>query len=29
MPKFMDVHEGFVGVTHEQFQAAHELDLAI
>lgn len=29
MPRFMDVHEGFVGVTKEQFQAAHELDLAI
>ena len=29
MPKFMDVHEGFVGVTAEQFQAAHEMDLAI
>lgn len=29
MPKFMDVHEGFVGVTKEQFQGAHELDLAI
>jgi hypothetical protein len=29
MPKFMDVHEGFVGVTQAQFQAAHERDLAI
>lgn len=29
MPKFMDVHEGFIGVTREQFQAAHERDLAI
>jgi hypothetical protein len=29
MPKFMDVHEGFVGVTEAQFQAAHERDLAI
>ena len=29
MPKFMDVHEGFVGVTAAQFQAAHERDLAI
>jgi hypothetical protein len=29
MPKFMDVHEGFVGVTEGQFQAAHERDLAI
>jgi hypothetical protein len=25
----MDVHEGFVGVTAEQFQKAHEADLAI
>lgn len=29
MPKFMDVHDGFVGVTAEQLQAAHEADLAI
>ena len=29
MPTYMDVHEGFVGVTQEQFQAAHDADLAI
>lgn len=29
MPKFMDVHSGFVGVTEDQLQAAHEADLAI
>ena len=29
MPKFMDVHEGFVGVTAEQLKQAHEADLAI
>jgi Protein of unknown function (DUF4242) len=29
MATFMDVHEGFVGVTQEQFEAAHALDLAI
>ncbi len=29
MPKFMDVHSGFVGVTDEQLQAAHEADLAV
>jgi uncharacterized protein DUF4242 len=29
MKKFMDVHEGFVGVTAEQFQAAHAADQAI
>jgi hypothetical protein len=27
--RFIDVHEGFVGVTQQQFEAAHELDLAI
>jgi hypothetical protein len=27
--KFMDVHDGFVGVTAEQLKAAHEADLAI
>jgi hypothetical protein len=27
--KFMDVHNGFVGVTAEQLKAAHERDLAI
>lgn len=29
MAKFMDVHNGFVGVTGEQLQSAHEADLAI
>jgi hypothetical protein len=29
MPKFMDVHSGFVGVTEEQLREAHEQDLAI
>ncbi len=29
MATFMDVHSGFVGVTEEQFRAAHERDLAI
>ena len=29
MAKFMDVHSGFVGVTGEQLQAAHEADLAV
>ena len=29
MPKFMDVHEGFVGVTAEQLKEAHEADLAL
>jgi hypothetical protein len=29
MPKFMDVHDGFVGVTREQLEAAHGRDLAI
>jgi MarR-like DNA-binding transcriptional regulator SgrR of sgrS sRNA len=29
MPKFMDVHSGFVGVTAFQLQEAHERDLAI
>lgn len=27
--QFMDVHNGFVGVTAEQLQAAHDADLAI
>ena len=27
MPKFMDVHVGFVGVTQQQFQEAHQRDL--
>ena len=29
MPTFMDVHRGFVGVTAEQLQAAHEADQKI
>jgi Protein of unknown function (DUF4242) len=29
MPKFMDVHSGFVGVTEEQLREAHERDLAL
>jgi hypothetical protein len=29
MPKFMDVHSGFVGVTESQLREAHEADLAI
>jgi hypothetical protein len=29
VPKFMDVHDGFFGVTAEQLQAAHDADLAI
>jgi hypothetical protein len=29
MPKFIDVHSGFVGVTEEQLREAHERDLAI
>jgi hypothetical protein len=29
MPKFMDVHSGFVGVTAEQLKEAHEADLAV
>jgi len=29
MPRFMDVHSGFNGVTAEEFQEAHEADLAI
>src|SRR5262249_10166201 len=28
MPKFMDVHDGFVGVTEDQLREAHERDLA-
>jgi len=27
MPKFMDVHNAFVGVTEEQLKAAHQADL--
>lgn len=29
MARFMDVHDGFVGVTAAQLQAAHDRDLAI
>ena len=29
MPKFMDVHKGFIGVTAEQLQEAHSRDQAI
>jgi hypothetical protein len=29
MARFMDLHNGFVGVTAEQLNAAHEADLAI
>jgi hypothetical protein len=29
MAKFMDVHEGFFGVSGEQLQEAHDRDLAI
>jgi hypothetical protein len=29
MAKFIDVHDGFVGVTGEQLHAAHEADLAV
>jgi hypothetical protein len=29
MKKFMDVHDGFVGVTAEQLRDAHDRDLAI
>ena len=29
MKKFMDVHEGFIGVTGEQLREAHDRDLAI
>jgi hypothetical protein len=29
MPRFMDIHDGFVGVTQEQFDAAHAADVAI
>ena len=29
MAQFMDVHDGFVGVTKEQLAEAHEADLAI
>jgi Protein of unknown function (DUF4242) len=29
MPRFMDVHSGFVGVTGQQLKEAHERDVAI
>jgi hypothetical protein len=29
MARFMDVHDGFVGVTKEQLAEAHDADLAI
>jgi hypothetical protein len=29
MARFMDIHEGFVGVTKEQLAEAHDADLAI
>ena len=29
MPKYMDIHQGFVGVTREQLEAAHAQDLQI
>jgi hypothetical protein len=29
MPKYMDVHDGFVGVTRDQLAAAHCSDLEI
>ena len=29
MPKFIDVHSGFVGVTAEQLLEAHQRDLAL
>jgi hypothetical protein len=29
MAKFMDVHNGFIGVTEQQLKEAHEADLAI
>jgi len=29
MPTFMDVHEGFVGVTAEELNAAHAADLEV
>lgn len=29
MARFMDVHEGFVGVTKQQLSDAHDADLAI
>jgi len=29
MPKYMDVHDGFIGITREQLQQAHRQDLNI
>jgi hypothetical protein len=29
MAKFMDVHDGFIGVTENQLREAHERDLAV
>lgn len=29
MPEFMDVHDGFVGVTQDQVAAAHQKDLEL
>ena len=29
MARFMDVHDGFVGVTEDQLREAHERDLAV
>jgi hypothetical protein len=29
MPKFMDLHDGFVGVTEDQLMEAHQRDLDI
>jgi hypothetical protein len=29
LPKFMDVHNGFVGVTQKQLEEAHARDLAL
>jgi hypothetical protein len=29
MARFMDVHDGFIGVTAQQLQEAHDRDLAI
>ena len=29
MPKFMDVHNGFIGVTQKQLEEAHARDLAL
>jgi hypothetical protein len=29
MPRYRDIHEGFVGATKEQFEQAHRLDVEI